>query len=77
MSGEVDRELDRRYDGDARRLQMTLGCFSVEKWEAGINHMLTNGCFCPTCLLTFLEGDEEESIPSENSFVNFARSGHD
>jgi hypothetical protein len=56
-SGDVDPELDRRYEGDAKRLQMTLGCFSVEKWEAGIDNMLTNGCFCPSCLLSFMEDD--------------------
>ena len=55
-SDGVDKELNERYDGDALKLKMLIGSFSVEKWEGSVESMLESGCFCPSCMLMYLEG---------------------
>lgn len=53
----VNKELNERYDGDALKLKMLIGSFSVETWEGSVESMLENGCFCPSCMLMYLEGE--------------------
>ena len=51
----VNGELDRRYDGDAGMLYSSIGSVRKSVLIDAVKEMLENGCFCPSCMLNYLE----------------------
>ena len=51
----VCEELNERYDGDAASLYAALRSVRKPVLISAVKQMLENGCFCPSCCLTYVE----------------------